>query len=281
MTSPSAMRVAVAEAARCIQARIPRAPVVGVILGSGLGTLADHVRDAVSIPFRDIPSFVPPTVEGHRGELIVGTLGGQHVAVTSGRLHFYEGYTLQQVTLPVRVLRELGCRTLIVTNAAGGLNPSFRVGDLMLIKDHINLLSLAGHNPLFGPNDPALGERFPDMHNAYDWDLRRLAAQVAADLGFPLQEGVYVMLGGPSFETPAEVAFLRAIGGDAVGMSTAAEVIVARHSGLRVLGISMISNVISPDPRGPEVDHEEVLRAGADAMKRMAPLITGVIKRLP
>jgi len=280
MVTAAPARHAIEQAARYVQRRIPQPPVAGLILGSGLGDVAGQIKDAVAIPYRDIPSFVPPTVEGHRGELVVGRLGGKQVAVMCGRLHVYEGYTLQQVTFPVRVLKALGCHTLIVTNAAGGLNPSFRVGDLMLISDHVNLLSLAGHNPLFGPNDPALGERFPDMHNAYDRDLRHLAVEVAADLGITLRDGIYVMLGGPSFETPAEVAFLRAMAGDAVGMSTAAEVIVARHSGLRVLGISMISNVLTIDPEGPQVDHEEVLRAGVEAIGRLAPLIAGVVQRV-
>jgi purine-nucleoside phosphorylase len=271
---------AVAAAANHVRKQIPEPPTVGVILGSGLGGFAAGLANPISLRYRDIPYFVPSTVEGHRGDLVIGRLGGHAVAVLNGRLHFYEGYSLQQVTFPVRVLKELGCSVLVVTNAAGGLNPTFHVGDLMLITDHINIPGLAGNNPLFGPNDPMLGTRFPDLHNAYDRDLRDLAALTAHDLGLFLRRGVYVMLGGPSFETPAEVHFLQAMGGDAVGMSTAAEVVVARHAGLRVLGISMISNVLSSAPEAPAVNHQEVLDAGALAVQRLIPLIGAVIARL-
>ena len=211
---------------------------------------------------------------------MLGRLAGAAVAVMNGRLHYYEGYGMQQVTFPVRVLQALGCTTLIVTNASGGLNPAFHVGDLMLITDHLFLPGFAGMSPLFGPNDPQLGPRFPDMHNAYDRDLRASASRVAACLGIALQQGVYCMLGGPSFETPAEVRFLRTIGADAVGMSTAAEVIVARHGGMRVLGISMISNVLSTEPEAPPVNHAEVLAAGQEAVRRLIPLITGVLPEM-
>lgn len=280
MTTETLDRHAIDEAAASVRQRAGMSAHVGVILGSGLGGLADSISDAVRIPYAQIPHMPRSTVEGHKGELAIGKLGRSNVAILNGRLHFYEGYTLQQTTFPVRLLRALGCHTLIVTNAAGGLNPALHVGDLMLISDHINLPGLAGHNPLFGPNDPELGPRFPDMHNAYDKDLRRLAGATAKDLGFALSQGVYVMLGGPSFETPAEVRLLLAMGGDAVGMSTAAEVIVARHGGQRVLGISMISNTLSPLPDSPPVNHEEVLAAGALAVKRLVPLITNVIARL-
>lgn len=267
-------------AADVISQRAGRLPAVGVVLGSGLGDLAQSITDAVSIPYEQIPFFAPATVEGHRGELVIGRLGSRDIALMNGRLHYYEGYSLQQVTFPIRVLKQIGCNTLIITNAAGGLNPAFNVGDLMLITDHINLPGFAGNSPLFGPNNPALGGRFPDMHNAYDRDLRRLATDAANHLGFALREGIYAMLGGPAFETPAEVRFLRSIGADAVGMSTAAEVIVARHGGQRVLGISMISNVLSADPDAPVVNHEEVLAAGTAAIERLAPLIMNVISRL-
>lgn len=273
-------RQAIEQAAAYIKSKSTRRPSVGVILGSGLGGLSDQLAEPLAIPFSSIPNVVPSTVEGHKGDLVLGSLGGHDVAVMRGRLHFYEGYTLRQVTFPVRVLRALGCETLIVTNAAGGLNPALQVGDLMLIRDHINLPGLAGNNPLFGPNDPLLGPRFPDMHHAYDPALRKLAHQAAAELHVTLHDGVYVMLGGPSFETPAEVAFLRAMGADAVGMSTAAEVVVARHGGLRVLGISMISNTLTPAEEGPLVNHEEVLAAGADAVHRMTPLVALIIQRL-
>jgi purine-nucleoside phosphorylase len=273
-------RQAIAQAAAAISQQTGLRPTIGIVLGSGLGGLSASIEQPVIIPYGRIPHFVPSTVEGHKGNLVIGRLGKQTVAVMDGRLHFYEGYSLQQVTFPIRVLRELRCTTLIMTNAAGGLNPSFRVGDLMLITDHINLPGLAGNNPLFGPNDPNLGPRFPDMHNAYDSSLRALAASVARDLGYSLREGVYVMLGGPSFETPAEVAFLRAMGADAVGMSTAPEVVVARHGGMRVLGLSMISNMLSPSPESAPVNHEEVLAAGAEGVKRLVPLITRIVERL-
>lgn len=273
-------RSAIAQAAEFIRRRGKQSPHIAIVLGSGLANVGDMIADATTISFEEIPSFVPSTVEGHRGDLLIGRIGNRPVAVMNGRLHLYEGYSLHQVTFPIRVLKELGCTTLIVTNAAGGLNPGFAVGDLMLIRDHINLPGFAGINPLFGPNDPQLGPRFVDMHNAYERGLRHLAQEVAHRLGINLHEGVYVMLGGPSFETPAEVAFLRSIGGDAVGMSTVPEVIVARHGGMQVLGISMISNVLSPDPDAPPVDHREVLAAGQEAVKRLTPLLVGIIERL-
>jgi purine-nucleoside phosphorylase len=273
-------RSAIADAAAFVRAEGAQPPHIGAILGSGLGDLAASLTQPVTISYKKIPHFVPSTVEGHKGELVIGGLGQRTVAVMNGRLHFYEGYSLQQVTFPLRVLKELGCTTIIVTNAAGGLNPSFHVGDLMLISDHINIPGLAGNNPLFGPNDDQLGVRFPDLHNAYDRDLRALARRSAAALAFTLREGVYAMLGGPSFETPAEVRLLRAMGADAVGMSTAAEVVVARHADMRVLGISMISNVLSPDPVSKPVNHLEVLAAGAQAVRQLIPLITRVIENL-
>ena len=280
MTDEPTLCSKIADAAGYIEQCVALKPTVGVILGSGLGDLAASVERATSIAYGDIPHFVSATVEGHKGALVIGSLGGHNVAVMNGRLHYYEGYTLQQVTFPIRVLKHLGCSTLIVTNAAGGLNPAFAVGDLMLIRDHINLPSLAGNNPLFGPNDSRLGPRFPDLHNAYDRDLRALARRVAEGLGLDLREGVYVMLGGPSFETPAEVRLLRAMGADAVGMSTAAEVIVARHGGMRVLGISMISNVLSTEAEAEPVDHREVLAAGAKTASHLTLLVSGVIQQL-
>jgi purine-nucleoside phosphorylase len=281
----------VAEAAGYVFAKQPHRPTVGLILGSGLGALADAVERPAVVEFGSIPGMAPSTVEGHRGRLVVGSLEGRTVAVMQGRLHAYEGYTPQQTTFPVRLLRGLGCGVLVVTNAAGGLNPAFRVGDLMLISDHISLPGMVGHNPLYGPNDPAMGPRFPDMSAAYDPDLRRLAHRQAARLGFGLQEGVYAMLGGPSYETPAEVRFLRIIGADAVGMSTASEVVVARHGGMRVLGVSMISNAI-PVAGAPAAEavhtaapagllgHEEVLAAGAAAAPRLLALIRAVLGEL-
>ncbi len=268
-------------AAEFIRARTAHRPRIGLILGSGLNPLAEAVEEADVIPYGDIPNFPTPSVEGHRGRLVLGRLEGVPVLVMQGRVHFYEGYPIQQVVFPVRVMQVMGIETLIVTNAAGGLNPDFRPGDLMLIADHINLMGMTGNNPLFGPNDPSLGPRFPDMSRAYDPALRRIARQVAQERELPLHEGVYTGLSGPSFETPAEIRFLRLIGADAVGMSTTPEVTVARHGGLRVLGVSGISNVAhtAPDP-AQETTHEEVLEAGRLIVPRLTALIRGVLSRI-
>ncbi len=270
-----------AEAAAAIQQVSPVQPKTAIVLGSGLSALADAVQQAASIDFRAIPHFPISTIPGHQGRLVLGELEGQPVAVMQGRTHYYEGYSIQQVTLPIRVLRLLGVDTLILTNAAGGLNPSFRSGDLMLIVDHINLLGMAGTNPLRGPNDPELGPRFLDMSTAYDRELRELAWQAAAAEGIPLHRGVYVGLAGPTFESPAEIRFLRLIGGDAVGMSTTSETVAARHGGMRVLGISGISNVAIDQIDSPsQASHEEVLEAGALLVPRMTALVRGVLARL-
>lgn len=270
------------EAAEAIRARTSQQPKVGLILGSGLNALADEVVGADRISYADIPHFLRPSVEGHAGQLVIGQLAGQVVAILQGRVHAYEGHSPQQVTLPVRVLAELGIDTLIVTNAAGGLNPAFRAGDLMLIVDHIGLMAMTGSNPLWGPNDPSLGPRFPALNKAYDPVLRRTAQKVAADLGIELRQGVYVGLGGPTFESPAEVRFLRLIGGDATGMSTVPEVIVARHMGLRVLGVSGISNVAIADPDAQEeANHEEVLAAGQTIVPKLMALLRGVLAEMP
>ncbi len=269
------------KAAEFIRARTEQQPRIGLILGSGLNPLAEAVEADATIPYGDIPNFPTPSVEGHRGRLLVGRLEGASVMVMQGRVHFYEGYPIQQIVFPVRVMQVMGVETLIVTNAAGGLNPDFRPGDLMLISDHINLMGMTGNNPLFGPNDPSLGPRFPDMSRAYDPELRRIARRVAQEHDLPLHEGVYVGLSGPSFETPAEIRFLRLIGADAVGMSTTPEVTVARHGGLRVLGISGISNVAQPTPDPDrETTHEEVLEAGKLIVPRLTTLIRGVLARL-
>lgn len=270
-----------AEAAAVIQRATPLQPRIAIVLGSGLSALADAVAQPVYVDFRDIPHFPISTIPGHRGRLVLGTLQGQPVAVMQGRTHTYEGYSAQQVTLPIRVLRLMGVETLILTNAAGGLNQSFHSGDLMVISDHINLIGMAGTNPLRGPNDPELGPRFLDMSKAYDRTLRRLALDVAAAEGIPMHQGVYVGLAGPTFETPAEIRFLRRMGGDAVGMSTTSETVVARHGGMRVLGISGISNVAIDDPDSEsEASHEEVLEAGALLTPRMTTVIRGVLARL-
>ena len=269
------------EAADFIRSHTTHRPRLGLILGSGLNPLADEVVGADRIPYGDIPHFPRPGVEGHKGQLVVGQLAGQEVLIMQGRAHAYEGYTLQQVTLPVRVMHELGIGTLILTNAAGGLNPTFHAGDLMLINDHIGLMAIVGGNPLWGPNDPTLGPRFPAMNKAYDPELRALTRRVAAELGIELREGVYIGLGGPTFETPAEVRFVRMIGGDACGMSTVPEVIVARHMGMRVLGISGISNVAISDPDAvEEPNHEEVMAAGQVMVPKLMALLRGVLAAL-
>jgi len=261
-----------------IRTQTDLAPAVGLILGSGLSALADEMDAAVAIPYADIPYFPQSTVQGHRGELVLGRINGCAVAVMRGRFHFYEGYDLQQTTFPVRVMQALGARTLFVTNAAGGLRAEWQVGDLMLITDHINLPGMAGQHPLRGPNDERFGLRFPALTDAYDVEHARTAREVAADVGTTLHGGVYAYLSGPSFETPAELRMLRMLGADAVGMSTVPEVIVARHGGMRVLGISMISNIATPD--GPPANHEEVLAAGEAVKPKFTALVVGVLGRV-
>jgi purine-nucleoside phosphorylase len=252
-----------------------------LILGSGLNPLAEGIDGADRIGYDEIPHFPSPTVEGHVGRLVLGELEETPVAIMQGRVHFYEGYPLPQAVFPVRVMQVLGIDTLIVTNAAGGLDPTFQPGELMLISDHINFIGMAGNNPLFGPNLPELGPRFPDMSQAYDPVLRRIAREVAQEEDIPLHEGVYAGVAGPSFETPAEIRFLRLIGAHAVGMSTVAEVTVARHAGIRVLGISGISNVALTEPvEGQETSHEEVLAAGQQIVPRLTTLIHGVLAHL-
>jgi purine-nucleoside phosphorylase len=265
-------------ASETIRARTKHAPTVGLILGSGLNPLADEIAHADIIPYRDIPIFPVSTVEGHRGELVIGQLSGKTVVAMRGRAHYYEGYSMQQVTVPVRVMRALGVDTIIITNAAGGINDQFRAGDLMLIVDHINFVGMAGLNPLRGPNDESLGPRFPDMTHAYDPGLLDAARNAAMRLGIRLHEGVYVMLAGPSYESPADIRFLRMIGADAVGMSTVPEVVVARHGGMRVLGISLISNSLAAGH--DKVEHEEVLAAGKAAMPKLASLVKQVLSTI-
>ena len=274
-------RKQIEEAVAVVRAHTLRRPRVGLVLGSGLGALAEAVERADVIPYSDIPYFPPATVEGHAGRLVIGILEGQSVIVMQGRSHYYEGCSMQQVTLPVRVMQLLGVEILIVTNAAGGLSPEFRPGDLMLIADHINLIGMAGLSPLRGPNDPTLGPRFPDMSEAYDAGLRELALRVAAERNIKLHQGVYICLAGPSFETPADLRFLRKIGADAVGMSTVPEVTVARHGGIKVLGVSGISNVAAIEPGStPPTTHEEVLQAGPVIVPKLMTLIRGVLKAL-
>ena len=270
----------VMEAAAYVQSRSSMKPNVGVILGSGLGDLAVEVQDATAIPYEEIPHFLRSTVVGHAGRLLIGKLENVPVVVMQGRFHFYEGYTIQALTLPVRVMSMLGAQTLIVTNAAGGLNPTYRPGDFMLIRDHINFLGLAGMNPLIGPNDERLGERFPALAKAYDAELRELAHTVVAQwTEITLHEGVYAQVAGPSYETGAELKFLRTAGADAVGMSTAPEVIVARHMGMRVLGISLITNTATGDDK-EEVNHAEVLTAAEAARPKFAALVRGILRKI-
>ncbi len=278
MTDQFFTRADIEKSAEFIALRTKHKPRVGLILGSGLNPLADEISQADVTAYRDIPSFPVSTVEGHAGELVIGKLSGQVVMAMRGRAHYYEGYSMQQITLPVRVMRALGVQTLIVTNAAGGVNRDFRAGDLMLIADHINLVGMAGLNPLRGPNDEALGPRFPDMTDAYDPELRAQVHAMARELKIELREGVYVMLAGPSFESPADVRFLRMIGADAVGMSTVPEVIVARHGGMHVLGLSLISNSLASGH--DKVSHEEVLAAGKRAVPLLATLIKCVLAQM-
>ncbi|MDB5034445.1 MAG: purine nucleoside phosphorylase [Chlorobi bacterium] len=251
-------------------------PEIGIILGTGLGRLGEAIENRATVDYADIPGFPLSTVESHTGRLIVGTLGGKPVVAMQGRFHFYEGYDMKQITFPVRVMRQLGADTLMVSNACGGLNPLHRRGDLMLIEDHINLI---GDNPLIGPNDDTLGPRFPDMSEPYSHELIRLAEDVAMDEKIRLHKGTYVAVAGPNLETRAEYRFLRGIGADAVGMSTVPEVIVARHMGMRVLGISIITDECFPDNLAP-ADISEIIAAANAAEPKLTGVMTGVIARL-
>jgi purine-nucleoside phosphorylase len=267
------------ETAEAVRRRSAYRPRVGIILGSGLNALAEAVRKPDIFPFGDLPHFPVSTVQGHAGRLLIGELEGQSVFVMQGRIHFYEGYSMNEITFPVRVMQRLGIETLIVTNAAGGINPEFAAGDVMLITDNLNLMGMTGQNPLMGPNLDEIGPRFPDMSRAYDRDLCAAARGVATNEGLGLREGVYAGLSGPSFESPADLRFLRLAGADAVGMSTVPEVIVARHGGMRVLGFSGISNKADLD--GSSITtHEEVIEAGKVIAPKIEMLIRGVLKKL-
>jgi len=268
-------------AARLIEGRTPIRPKVGVVLGSGLGAFADSLLHAVRIPYGDLPGFPASTAVGHAGELVVGTIGANgrgaaDVVVMSGRFHLYEGYSAQQVTAGIRLFRELGVERVVLTNAAGGISPRYARGALVLISDHINL---QGANPLVGPNDSKLGPRFPDMTEAYSSKLRELAHETAEQLGITLYEGVYAALVGPSYETPAEIRFLRTIGADLVGMSTAAETIAANHLGMEVLGISCVTNVAA-GLSGEKLEHAEVLEVGRRVAGTFLKLLSGVLPQL-
>lgn len=269
------------EAADAVSQRTDYTPRIGLVLGSGLNDLADAVVDADVVAVDDIPHWPTSTAPGHAGRLVIGALEEKPVLVLQGRAHYYEGYQMSQLALPVRVMQRLGVETIILTNAAGGLNPNFEAGDLMLIRDHLNFLGLAGQNPLRGPNDDSIGPRFPDMTEPYDPQLRRLAHDVAKEQEITLREGVYAYVAGPSYETPAELRFLLTVGADAVGMSTVPSVVIARHGGMRVLGISTITNMATPDPEpGQETTHEEVLEVGRIVVPRLTSLIHGILRRL-
>lgn len=251
-------------------------PKIGLILGSGLGVLAKEIQEPIKVPYRDIPGFPVSTVEGHAGQLVFGTLNGASVVAMQGRFHFYEGYTFDKVTFPVRVMKELGVEVLIVTNAAGGVNKNFQPGDLMIISDHINNM---GGNPLIGSNDSRFGVRFPDMSEAYNNELRNMAKKVAEKINLQIREGVYVGNTGPSYETPAEIHMIRAIGGDAVGMSTVPEVIVANHSKLKVLGISCISNMAAGILDQP-LTHDEVIETTENVKMNFLTYIKELVKAI-
>lgn len=267
------------QAADFVRSRTSHRPRVGLILGSGLNSLADSVQKADVIPFGEVPNWPVSTVQGHVGRLVIGELEGQIVMVMQGRIHFYEGYSISQIALPVRVMIRLGLEMMFVTNAAGGVNPQFTPGDVMLITDNLNIMGMAGANPLMGPNIDELGPRFPDMSQAYDHKLMALARKAASENQVQLQEGVYCGLSGPSFESPADLRFLKLAGADAVGMSTVPEVIVARHGGLRVLGFSGISNKANLD--GSTVTtHEEVMEAGKVITPKIEKIIRGVLRAL-
>lgn len=267
------------QAVSIIRERTALMPDIGLVLGSGLGSLADTLENHVTIPYEVIPGWPLSTVHGHSGQLVIGKLEGQMVIAQQGRAHFYEGYMMEQVTFPIRVMHFLGVKTVILTNAAGGVDPSFHVGDLMLIHDHINFPGLAGHNPLLGPNDESIGERFVGLAQGYDRRLRQLARAVAKENNIPLHEGVYAAVSGPSFETPAEIRMLRTIGANAVGMSTVHEVLVARHAGMRVMACSGITNVaIDKVDSDTETNHEEVLEAGKVIVPRLTTMLKGVLR---
>lgn len=267
------------EAADAVRGKTNQKPTIGLILGSGLGGLADLVAQPDIVTYDGIPYWPKSTVQGHQGRLVIGSLMGKNVLVQQGRSHFYEGYSMAEVTLAVRVMFRLGIQTLIVTNAAGAINPAYEPGDVMLITDHLGLVNMTGFSPLRGPNLDELGPRFPDMSQAYDRSLMEVAREQARQKNITLHEGVYAGLSGPTFETPAELRFLRAVGADAVGMSTVPEVTVARHAGMRVLGFSGISNKANLDG-STMTTHEEVLEAGRLIVPKLVDIIQGVLRAL-
>jgi purine-nucleoside phosphorylase len=266
----------VSEAHGFIRGKTDSRPLVGVILGTGLGTLADKIEDKAAVPYSEIPHFPVSTVEGHAGELVFGKLAGVETVAMSGRVHYYEGYSMKEVTFPVRVLRALGCRYLVLSNAAGGMNPLYRAGDIVITVDHINLM---GDNPLIGPNEDELGPRFPDMSEPYDGNLIEIAEEVALDERILVHKGVFVAVAGPNLETAAEYRFLRIIGADLVGMSLVPEDIVAVHAGLKVLAFSVVTDLCFPDSLEP-ADIRKILKTAAEAEPKLTRLVMGVLGRL-
>jgi purine-nucleoside phosphorylase len=264
------------ETASFLKGKIASAPETAIILGSGLGELVNHITDKVEISYEEIPNFPVSTVEGHSGKLIFGKLGGKEILAMQGRFHYYEGYDMQKVTFPVRVMKAIGIKNLFVSNAAGGMNPDFVVGDIMLINDHINLFP---EHPLRGKNYKELGDRFPDMHKPYSTKILKLAEEIAAKNNIKVQKGVYIGSQGPTFETPAEYKYFRIIGGDAVGMSTVPEVIVARHGGMDVFAVSIITDMWY-DGSPVEVSHEEVLEAANSAQPKMTLIMSELLKQI-
>lgn len=266
---------AIEKATRFLKEKGIEKPEIGLILGSGLGELANEAENAIAVPYEDIPEFPVSTVEGHAGQLVYGDLGGKKVLAMQGRFHYYEGYSMKEVTFPVRVMKALGVESLVVTNAAGGVNENFTPGDLMIITDHINMIGL---NPLHGPNDNDLGPRFTDMSNAYDKEYQRMIEDVAKKQDISIQKGVYMGLSGPTYETPAEVRMVRTLGGDAVGMSTVPEVIIANHAGLRVAGISCITNYAAGMQES--LNHDEVVEVTTRVRETFKSLVKSVISNL-
>lgn len=260
------------EAAQFIRSKFDRETKIALVLGSGLGAFADEIENAVKIPYEQIPHFARSTVEGHAGQLVLGEIGGVAVVVQQGRFHYYEGYDLNEVTFPIRVFGLLGIKNLILTNAAGSINADFKPGSLMLISDHINLM---GANPLRGKNDERFGARFPDMTEVYSKDYQRIARQAAREMNYDLRRGVYCALSGPTYETPAEIHYLRRVGADAVGMSTVPEAIIARHQGMKIIGISCVSNYAAGIVE-EEINHEEVMETG----KQVASVFKELLKRI-
>lgn len=264
------------EAKQWVEKKIDQKPEVGLILGSGLGVLAEDIEDAAVIKYEEIPHFPTSTVTGHKGQLVCGTFQGKNVIAMQGRFHFYEGYSMQEVTFPVRVMQQLGVEKLLVTNAAGGINTDFKQGQLMIIQDHINMMF---RNPLIGPNDESLGVRFPDMSSAYDPELVDLAEKTAREQDLNIAKGVYISVTGPSYETPAEIRMFRTLGADAVGMSTVPEVIAANHAGMKVLGLSCISNMAAGMLDQP-LSHEEVMETTERVKQEFLTLVSSIVKSM-